>query len=355
MGWIIREYRPGDEEDICRLLNETIGGYTLDEWRWKYQGDYLPNRSWIDLGVDDDGSIVGHYPSLPRIMHIGEREYLMGMPCDIVVDINYRRGLKKRGMAQALFERQKELPLEVPERISLGFGCVTRVHYRIGKRLMNYRDLCKLDKLVYPVYNIPVFSPVLRLKYIRGLIRRLFAYPRLIRLKKKASSWNKQYDIRRIERFGPEIDRFYEKFSQLYPVGLRLDSRYLNGRFMERPSVDYSVFTCSVKGEVEGYVICRMRGNEGILADLVALDDPAVNRCLIDQAMRYFAEHGAGIALGLFLPGSFLYDQLVRYGFSMSGESTNIVYWIFFEEDLDKSVFTDMKNWHLTYGTFDDA
>jgi hypothetical protein len=355
MGWIIREYEKGDEEGICHLLSDTFGTFTLDEWKWKYRGDYLPNPAWIDLGVDDSGKIVGHYVSLPRILHIENREYLVAMPCDYAVDIQYRRSLKKKGIAVAVFERQMELQKEVEEKVYLGFGYVNRAHYRVGKRLLNYQDLCVIHTLgYYPLFSVPKSFSIIQIKYIRDLIWRFFMHYKRVELKRAMASWSKQYSVKRIENFGSEIDRLYEKFSKLYPVGLKMDAAYLNGRFFSRPDVDYGIFTCSVKGETLGYVICRVKENCGILVDLVSLNDSEVTRCLIERAFLYFANKRINTVRGLFLPDSFLYEELIKYGFSWTKEITNVVYWIFFKDEIDEPKFTDLTNWHITYGTFDD-
>ena len=355
MTWTIREYRERDEEGICRLLSATFGNFTLEEWRWKYAGDYLPNRAWIDLGADDEGNIVAHYVSLPRILRMGENEYLVAMPCEYAIDMKYRRSLKKKGIGVAVFERQIELQKEIPEKVYLGFGYVNRAHYRFGKRLLNYKDLCSLDMLEYDVFRIPNSLSRFQIRGVRGLIWRLFAYPAMIIKRRRAHSWKKRFEINRIQRFRPEFDRFYSKFVRLYPVGLRMDSRYLNGRFFDRPDVDYEVFTCSVDGELAGYTICRIRDGVGLLVDLRSLDDPLVTRCLLDQALWYFARNRIGIVRGLFLPGTFLYGELDGFGFVRTGDTANVVYWIFFEEEIDEKMFTDMKNWHMTYGIFDDV
>jgi hypothetical protein len=356
MGWIVREYRKGDEKGICALLGEAFNtDFTLAEWRWKYQGAYLPNPAWIDVGVEEeDGSIIGHYVSLPRILRIRDSEYLVAMPCDYAVSAKYRRSLKKKGVAVAVFQRQIELQKVVPEKVYLGFGYVNKVHYRIGKRLLNYQDLCVIHTLEHSIFRIPKALEKVQVKFVRGLLWRFFLFRKLFSMNRRLKREGRTLEVTKIDRFEHGIDTFYRKFARLYPVGIKMDLNFLKGRFCDRPGIDYGIFTCRVNGEIAGYSICRVMDDTGIIIDLVSLNDPHITRVLLIRSLCYFLEQRVTVVRGLFLPGSFLYEELINYGFHWTREITNVVYWIFHGEEIDESVFTDMKNWHITYATFDD-
>jgi GNAT superfamily N-acetyltransferase len=110
----------------------------------------------------------------------------------------------------------------------------------------------------------------------------------------------KQTQINEVQRFGPEIDLWWDRVSAQFPVAFTRDSQFLNWRFYDCPQMKYRRFIALRKNEVAGYLVLRRNHKvelpHGIIVDfLAARDDKATVTDLISFALESFGTEVAAI------------------------------------------------------------
>jgi hypothetical protein len=105
----------------------------------------------------------------------------------------------------------------------------------------------------------------------------------------------RQTEIIETKSFGPEFDLFWEKMARDYGVAFSRESRFLNWRFGECPTLRYRCFTAWREGSAVGYMVLRQTEAvelpEGVIVDLLAgRDDQDTIEDLVAFALDYFAD-----------------------------------------------------------------
>lgn len=218
----IRPYQEGDIEGILDLFNRVFGegdpGYherSRKLWTWEFEDNPAGNQ--IVLGIEPGGRIIAQYACLPARTHLRGKNVCSGQGIDSVVSAEYRRGLKREGaflkVARYYFEHYG-----VPAINAFGYGFPNKKAYRLGVRMLNY---------------IPVAAPV-------------------ITLCRNLTNGTDDSDVGRgaapddnivtITRFDERMDRFWERLEPDLPMAIRRDSTYLNWRYADCPTSEYSIF-----------------------------------------------------------------------------------------------------------------
>ncbi len=95
--YTIRDYNPGDEEEIVELLQLGFDGWPhfdiacspLEHWRWKYQENPI-GRSLINI-AECERRIIGARQSYLQRICIGHKVFRSMYAGDLVVHPDYRR------------------------------------------------------------------------------------------------------------------------------------------------------------------------------------------------------------------------------------------------------------------------
>lgn len=81
-SWILRRFRPGDEQAIIDLLRTVFGDwYSPEYWKWKYEKN--PAGSPMIWLAERNGVIIGHYSVIPVRMKVGDVQITGSFPCHI--------------------------------------------------------------------------------------------------------------------------------------------------------------------------------------------------------------------------------------------------------------------------------
>ncbi|MEK7640427.1 MAG: hypothetical protein AAB389_00315, partial [Patescibacteria group bacterium] len=102
-----------------------------------------------------------------------------------------------------------------------------------------------------------------------------------------------------VSEFGPEMDEFWGRAKDRYPITIERTAEYLNWRFAKNPLVKYSMFAAKDNGKVRGLVIVRSesvkneKGPLGVKAlriiDFVA--DEEAESFALSQTAKYAREN----------------------------------------------------------------
>ena len=240
--WIIRPYRPGDERAILDLFRRVFGvDRSLEHWRWKFLEN--PAGLYVRVVETPSGELIGHYGALPVLMKWGDRNLILTQIIDVMVDLRFRRGLKRPGLF-ALLSESSIASIGTPGRASGGYGFPTPDHLRIGRRASGYVSLHPVQTLVKDL-NSPNAS--------RG-----------------KRTW--LVTVEEVARFGVEMDLLWQRCQGALSVAIVRDARYMNWRYVDCPDATYTK------------VVARGRFGKGVAGVAVLRLGVADRRiaCLVD-------------------------------------------------------------------------
>lgn len=359
----IRQYQPGDEENIVELLELVFDGWpkfdlgftSLDYWRWKYL-DNTFKTNFIVLG-EKNGKVISVNHAFPIRIKKGNRVFLCSYAADTVVHPEFRR----MGISKKMYE----LIISLKNDADIQFDYfVTSNPFLIKSFSKNY-------------YSFPF--PVLNLVRIKDIDRQLQAMPIknawLMKLgfhtakllndisKIVNNSDHKKQDITVIEidSFDHRIDDFWETISDHYHFIVERRRDYLNWKYCDPRAGNYIVKQAEDnEGRILGYSVLGINRylkeyHIGYIIDLLTpLNRVDVADTLAADAISYFNDQNINIVNALIFKNSPYERVFNRYGFLDSryklrlflraGEKMN---------ELDKLKTYSPSKMHFSYGDID--
>jgi len=360
----IRQYQPGDEEEIVELLRLVFDGWPkfdvsltrLDHWRWKYLDNNF-KRNIIVLG-EKDGRIVSVNHNFPVRIKIGEKVCLCCYAADTAVDPEYRR--------MGLTKKMYELNISMKNDAGIQFDYfVTSNPFLIKSFSKNY-------------YSFPF--PVLNLVRIKDIKKQLEAMPiknawllklgfyitRLLNDIRKIgnNSDPKKHDTRIIEidRFDHRIHDFWDILSNQcdFIVGRRGD--YINWRYCDPRAGNYFIKQAEDgEGRILGYSVLGINRyleeyHIGYIIDLLTTPDRLdVADALTADAVRFFNDQKINIVNALVFKNHPHERILSRYGFLDSRIKLQLFLrkGVIEMNELDKLKTYSPGRMHFSYGDID--
>jgi Acetyltransferase (GNAT) domain len=352
--WQVREAVPADYDQICAInwdiLRETEGqktaGFSRRLWEWQYLG---PEEKSLITVADDHGTIAGYIHGLRFPYRWRGTRIVSSMTQDAATVPAYRR----QGLLRAVHAFAREEFARTGAPFSVGFP--------------NHRSFPDYVRTKYTVVaKVPVY--VCPLDFGRLLAPRLRAAGRLL-----GAAANPLYralfarrpallageEVTRVERFGPEIEPISRDFADMVTVAIDRTSRYLNWRFIEKPTHDYAAWVLRRGGQPVAYVVTKdgnLYGNPGlILMDFGcrAGEEDALLRLI---AVRLPAAQQAGAAGAVSMGLHPFFARLGRLGFRRVPERVNPRPFHFvakaLREECDPAIF-DPRSWFVTLADWD--
>ena len=350
-SWYVRLYKKGDEGQINDLFNEIFcQSRPLDTWKWKFLKNPAFPKQIITL-ADANGRIIGIYPSIIERFKFGDKIVLAAQPVDNCVHPDFRGGARVQiAIKKAFIERSKDLGL------AFAFGFPNKIHYKIGKKLLKYEDLCSLPILFKRLNLRLAFRGRFQCKFLEAIVylvsNQLYkAFYKLFRSRR----YSKDIIIERITRFNESFDEFWSIASKNYQIITVRDNLYLNWRYIENPNGPFVIYKASKKGIVQGYIVLKLfeTGSEkvGFVVDFFTVNDEQIILSLLNEAILYFLKEKVDYIKCAILSNNKIYQVLIKQGFS-SLEGQNVVYEIL-DKTIDMKFFSNIENWFLTWGDSD--
>lgn len=355
--WTMRAYEEGDEEQI-RGLFELVFGQELEasRWSWQYRENYT-DTIIITVAEGDGRELAGQYALRPTRMKIGDETRLGTLSLDTMVHPNYRR----QGMFTKLAERTYEVAAK--QGIPLTYGFPNQNSYRgfVGK--LDWVDLCG---------RIPIFVKVLNTRNVlskRIGNKRLLSAATLLSQPSLAVLYQLKnggdlplgYDLNKVSRFDDRLDTFWVEASTAYKILVARDTTYLNWRFVENPTEEYSILLCENGADVAGYMVLKYEEKFdlrlGFIVDVLTRSGASdLGTALISEAVTRF-QHQADLVTCLMLEHTSQATALRRNGFVVVPEG-------FFPQELylgvrrhtneySEEFITNPENWYITWADHD--
>jgi GNAT superfamily N-acetyltransferase len=313
MQTIIRQASIDDKNaiwDFIKVAYENRARYKIpDRWNWEYLNNpTLENKSKelpIFIAIKD-GHIAGQICAILYEIKIGEElQHIAGGVDLVVLPICRKEGVGQK-LVQAIAEHYKLY-------MAISMSDITwRIYDRCGynklKAIPTYRRLVKISDASVKRYLIRKTKNHLWLKGIANTgirVRCDKLISAILGIFIKVRDYfnrptKKQYhsEIRKVEKFGDEIDQLWDRTSHKFKVIVKRDQRYLNWRFADNNQLDYQNFICIRDGETKGYIVLRRpdpsEEDIGIIVDLYAdPKDYETIEILINHAIDFFGKEVA--------------------------------------------------------------
>ncbi len=343
--WLVREYQEGDEDRILELRGMVLRG-SKDKrwWNWMYRDG--PAGPALVVVAEAKHRIIGHMASTFVPLKVGGRTTLGAHGIDLMVHPDYRRqgifktlGMKLRGLTRA---KEWSLTYGTPDDESYQ-GFVTRLNVLDIGELPFLFKIIDLSAILKNRYRIPVF------------IGKMLGYAWESITNGRRSPEDTEIKIDEVFSFDEQIDKFWEKASQLKSIMVIKDMKYLNWRYVAKPGKEYKILIAKKQEEIAGFIVLKLvKGapSRGYIADLLTLPgEGTVAESLIARVIRYFKEEGAVSVSCWLFQNTIYYGILRKMGFlRRSGPRfcTRIV-----DPNIPREFAADPANWYYVAGDGD--
>lgn len=349
----IRMNRDSDGNDANRLFNLVFGGKrSLNEWRWKFEA--VPGGPGVFTVAEVNGKLVAQYPSLPVRLKCGDSVIRAAQSVDALVHPEFRG-------SGALIARllSHHVAYVRDHGFAFAFGFPNAVHHRVGKKLLNYKDLFWLHALFRRLsWGHAVRT---RASYIPGWALKAIAWTSriLIRVMIPDECSGSTLTTREVRDFSDKrFDLLWNAAKENYAVLAVRDSEFLNWRYARNPSHSYVILAAEKGSELVGYTVLSIDRQDdvqkGEIVDLLAVDGKA-EAALIGAALSWFHSQQADYALCYALREDGMSGTLARFGFREHPAFPPIpVVYQLYRQELE-ALLTNSASWHITHGDALDA
>jgi GNAT superfamily N-acetyltransferase len=363
MDWMIRKANLEDKDAILGLLKESFSGfwsakediYSPEFWNWLYRDN--PGGGSITFVAENKGRVIGHFPNVLERLKVNAGLYRTGMVLHLTTHSDYRR--------KGIFKNLGEAALEELNRSKIPYS---RAFPNDASRpgfinKLGFSPIATLPLLIKPLRIRNILTAVVKKPILAKLasiaccpLYHFFFYH--YKLKKRTNG----IKVEQIERFGPEFDNFWKKAMAQAKVMVERNAKFLSWRFNQRPGENYHTLAALRNKEIIGYIVTRKADisslNTGIIMDYLVLPGEAdALRSLLNSALDYFTKEGIDICITSCLKNNIYYNILEEEGFIKVPSKLNprklVLVGRVNQDDADKNIFLDRKNWFVTFGDWD--
>jgi hypothetical protein len=355
MGQILlREMNNEDEPSLIELLNQVTGiERSRDQWEWMYKKSPA-GKSIIVLAFE--GKVIGQCALIPIKLKIKNEICLGSWSPDSLVAPEFQR----RGIFSGLVKKSYALGEQRNFQVVWGFPNANSHSLMLEKH--SWVDM--YDGL--PLWVKPLNLENLLYRYIKHarLMAKIASWPfqMIMDLGNKHKEGKTLLEIRKVTNIDEQFNDLWTRASTSHENMVVRDKEYLTWRFIEKPGVNYDIFTIWNRNKLEGYIVlcCQERFDLkiGHIVDiLVSVEHSYLSRQLIAMAVKYFYSKKADIISCLMLPNSYIVNSLKSEGFFISpkkllpGQG-----YVGIRELSHKCEANDLinpANWYLTWGDCD--
>ena len=254
-SWRVREATPGDHAAVRAgmgvILRETEGqksaGFGRELWEWQY---LRPAHPSLIVVADDGGTLAGHLHAVLLDMRYGGRPVLGAMLNDGATQPAYRKQGVLRAMDDYMRERLAargvELVLGIPNDRSL-HGFTGHGAYQVVTRVPVYVRPLDFGRVI--ASRLPLGPLATMLGAVAGPVYRA------LRVRRPAPI--RAQEMGPIERFDDAIDLVSREFGAAVHLHLERSARYLNWRFLDKPTREYTAWSVHRAGRPCAYLVTR--------------------------------------------------------------------------------------------------
>ena len=367
---LIRLYRPGDEEQIVKLLIDVFGQWprfdipcsAVEHWKWKFIDNPANKEIYPHTVAEIGGEIVGVTHGMMFYNKIGQGRYYCEKAVDVAVSSKHR-GLgiftKINSYKNEVLRKQGQ---DFDYSLTINPILVNRTRRNVEPELkfpQPLKYLVKIDNIDMYFKNYVKKKDSMKKDLLKTAVYGSKTINKIATIGVKAPQL-KGVSFKEITRFDESIEKFYEKIKPHYNFVVEKTMRHLNWRYCDKRGGDFKVWIAEENSEIVGFLVLRINKIDpghpvGFIMDLLSLngrDDVAEN--FIEMAIDYFDEHGVGVVYAQVI-GGHPYEVLFgRYGLLDSRAKPYLVYRaINLGDDLERFVKSPASMLHYPYGEGD--
>ena len=360
-GWISSRYSPDDAQDCLRLLR-TIWGDSAPAAP-AYQ-DWQCQRSPAGAAIAtlarevETGRVIGQAVAIPIHVRLSGKVRTAGLSLTPVSDPGYQNQEIFVGLLR------DTCALSAEEGIAFSYGFPDRLSYSRFVNKAAFRDIGSVPLLIRPL------DPQrLALKATHSLVlgKTASIARKVWRTPSPAPRQEGLPDLKIVEvdSFDDYFAVFWDRVQHRFPVMVVRDPAYLNWRFVDVPTREYTILAASSGGHVRGFIVLRVAPlgefSAGLIVDLVveaSAEGRAAGRLLIDQAYSYSKDHDLDLVASLALRHTDEFRLLRSRGFwvcpkFLQPQPYRLVIRCHDEEASPSRLAYDLRNWFVTMGDYD--
>lgn len=298
-GWFVRFIRPGDEEGILRVLTEAFPRWPkldcsvspLEHLRWKLASHPVAER--IHVVVDSPDGIVGARLDWGLEAMIND--------CTYTVRESIDRGVRPRFQHNYAMSAMRNYKQELHDA-------------SFGMYLGYSSDAPGLQNLQrYSAQGVTRFR-----RQIDVLVCDMSSVAQTI---SSASGLH----VKAIDSFDERFDALWSKARTQFLYGVVRSSAHLNWRYADLRAGDYVIIAIEESNGWAGYLVLRLSGTTGYIADLLTLPDRSdVIDSLLAAALELFRAGGQTTVECWSEPHSLYRWALDRVGFRQPRRSIGL-------------------------------
>jgi GNAT superfamily N-acetyltransferase len=313
-------------------------------WKWHYLENPNTNINDIPLWVVTSGNeIVGQMATIPVQLKTGTSERLAIWILDFIVREDFRgKGFGKKLVLAAREKYSTMITLGINEQSAglfrtLGWANMGNIH--------------RHQKILYAGNGIRGAAEIAP---IRGMLN-LLSWP--LRKGIAQSARASKFSMKRVDRFGDEFERLWERAAVQWPCVARRDPRVLAWQFDRQPEKKFEIVGAYKEDQLVGYAVLFFRNpTAGVGSAKAAISDfcfqqenaEKIADALIGYALQVAVERRAGSLVTDVLNG-LVEEKLQRHGFWRIKKSPQFMAWASENQEL----ICNPANWFLTRGDSD--
>lgn len=166
--------------------------------------------------------------------------------------------------------------------------------------------------------------------------------------------------VQDIDRFSDDVTALWDRFSQKIKVAVRRDSKYLNWRFVDKPTHTYTRLGYYRNGQLRGVIVFSVQEKHGgcvgyVMELIVDPDDRRVGDVLIQAALNSFVDASADFVLSWCMESSPNYLDFKRGRFVELPQALRPIELHFGYVDMGDSdpTLKSRDNWYISYADSD--
>jgi len=345
-----RQFQLSDQDKIFKLTKLVWGDSVpeKDVWTKGWQWLHLLNpagKSIIEIS-EKNGLIVGQYPLILHVIKVGP-QIVTGSQ---IVDTMTHPDERKSGISSKLGELVLN---ELSDRgISIAIGFPNQKAYPFHMK-RGWTDIGPFNAMLKPVNA----KHILKEYNLKGLFLIISAnaikFIKILLIPDRELSTS--FTIREIFRFDERVTKMWESLSNQYQIAIVRNDKYLNWRYIDNPTMKYSVYIAEEYNDILGYIVLGDKFENdfhiGIIYDIIgALDRNDIIRSLIEKAVEFFEERGVDMIYCKMISDKDYSKNFILNGFipNINKNTRFIIY-------CDNHRFTDefvrnSKNWFVQAG-----
>jgi len=357
-GWVSSRFSPDDIEDCLRLLRKTwsdseVAAPAYQDWQCE-RSPAGPAIATLAREVET-GRLIGQAVTIPINVRLSGKVRTAGLSLNPVADPGYQGRDIYVGLLRDV------CALSAKEGIAFTYGFPDRLSYSTFVNEAGFRDAGSVLLLIRPL------NPErLALKTTHGrLPGRMAAIARRIwRTPAPAPRQDvlPSLEIAEVRSFDDSFAVFWERVQHRFPIMVVRDPAYLNWRFVDVPTREYTILAARSDGQIRGFAVLRVaplgQFSAGLIVDLIveaSAEGRAAGRLLIDRAYSYSKDRDLDLVASLALRHTDEFRLLRSRGFwvcpkFLQPQPFRLVVRCHNEEA--SRLAYDLQNWFVTMGDY---